>query len=337
MVTTPHVSGCLSCGAELAYLECAASMVCEGCGRTHQSNARCLAGHFFCDVCHSGETVEVIERLCLDSTQTDPVAITLSAMRHPKVKMHGAEHHYLAPAALLAAYCNQRGEPLERKASLLAEAKKRAAQVPGGTCGFWGACGAAIGSGIFVSLVTGATPRSKEPWALAQAMTSEVLGVYAKLGGPRCCKRNTWVATLAAAKFARQRLDTPMRAKGARCEFSALNPDCHKHECPFHPRPGPDADARALESLELALLGIEDEFFNAVALLVLGGEGRSVGHAHHLGALRFEVARHVLRQIRPGQGGAIGRHARTVTPKGGRGVTGGAPVEVFVRHRHRVR
>jgi hypothetical protein len=240
-----HFSGCLTCGAELVYLERAEAMTCAGCGRVHQSNARCANGHFFCDVCHSADTVDVIERLCLDSRETDPVTITLTAMRHPKVKMHGAEHHYLTPAALLTAYCNLRDEPLERKASMLAEAKKRAVQVPGGTCGYWGACGAAVGTGIFVSIVTGATPRSREPWAMAQAMTSEVLATYAKLGGPRCCKRNTWVAALTAAKFARQHLDTPMKAKGARCEFSAMNPDCHKLECPFHPRGLPDADARA--------------------------------------------------------------------------------------------
>lgn len=238
-------TGCLSCGADLTYLERAETMRCEGCGREHESNARCTNGHFFCDTCHSGETVDVIEQLCLDSTAVDPVAITLAAMHHPKVKMHGAEHHYLTPAALLTAWCNLRGESPERKASMLAEAKKRAVQVPGGTCGYWGTCGAAVGTGIFVSIVTGATPRSREPWALAQAMTSEVLATYARLGGPRCCKRNTWLATLTAAKFSRQRLETPMFARGARCEFSALNPDCHKHDCPFHPRTGPDAEARA--------------------------------------------------------------------------------------------
>lgn len=240
-----HFSGCLSCGAELVYLERAEPMTCAGCGRQHESNARCAAGHYFCDVCHSADAADVIERLCLDSPLTDPVAITLAAMQHPKVKMHGAEHHYLTPAALLAASCNLKGEPPERKASMLAEAKRRASQVPGGTCGMWGACGAAVGSGIFVSIITGATPRSKEPWALAQSMTAEVLAIYAKLGGPRCCKRNTWVATLTAAKFARRRLDTPMTARGARCEFSPKNPDCHKEDCPFHPRTGPDADARA--------------------------------------------------------------------------------------------
>ena len=234
MATPQHFSGCLSCGGELVYLERAEPMVCAGCGRTHESNARCVNGHFFCDVCHSGETVEVIERLCLDSTQTDPVALSLTVMRHPKVKMHGSEHHSLTPAALLSAYCNLRGEPAERKASLLAEAKKRAVQVPGGTCGYWGACGAGIGAGIFVSLVTGATPRSKEPWALAQAMTSEVLGLYAKLGGPRCCKRDSFLALREAWDFAQRQLAVDLPGEDSpHCEWSALNRECQREQCPF--------------------------------------------------------------------------------------------------------
>lgn len=231
-----HRSGCLACGAELTYLPVAEPMTCAGCGRTLSSTARCEQGHFFCDRCHSGDTAELIEQLCLESAQTDPAALTREVMHHPRLKMHGPEHHVLTPAALVTAWCNVRGEPRARKAELLAEVRRRGSQVPGGTCGLWGACGAAIGAGIFVSAVTGATPRSREPWALAQTITAEVLGIYAKLGGPRCCKRNTWLATLAAAKFSGQRLGTPLEAHGARCDFSPMNPDCHTVHCPFYPR-----------------------------------------------------------------------------------------------------
>jgi hypothetical protein len=232
-----HHSGCLSCGAPIVYGSKAEAMVCGRCGQIHQSTARCENGHFFCDGCHSGSTADAIELACLDSTETDPVTLARALMHHPRVKMHGSEHHFLAPAALLTTWCNTRGEPPSRKAELLAEAKRRAGQVPGGTCGYWGACGAGIGAGIFVSLVTGATPRSTDSWASAQAMTSEVLGILAKLGGPRCCKRSTWVALLAGSKFARQRLGVNLAARGPRCDFGPLNPDCHKGDCPFYPRP----------------------------------------------------------------------------------------------------
>lgn len=238
-----HRSGCLSCGAPLVYSATSEPMRCAGCGQRHDSPVRCEAGHFFCDVCHSGSTVDAIEAASIASDETDPVALARAVMHHPKVKMHGSEHHFLTPAALLTAWCNVRREPEERKRALVAEAKRRGSQVPGGTCGYWGACGAGIGAGIFVSLVTGATPRSKEPWALAQAMTAEVLATYAKVGGPRCCKRNTWLALLTASAFARKHLDTALVARGPRCEFSPMNPDCHRERCPFHPRATPPAVA----------------------------------------------------------------------------------------------
>jgi hypothetical protein len=231
-----HRTACLACGEELVYLPEAQGMRCAGCQRSFESHARCARGHFYCDACHSSDAMEVIERLCLHSEETDPAALTRAVMHHPALKMHGPEHHFLTPAALLAAWCNLRGEPEERKASLLTEARRRATQVPGGACGAWGACGAAIGAGIFVSVVTGATPRSREPWALSQAMTAEVLGVLARLGGPRCCKRNTWLATLAAAKFSGKHLGAPMPTRGAPCDFSPMNPDCHTEHCPFYPR-----------------------------------------------------------------------------------------------------
>ena len=234
---SPHRTGCLGCGAELVYQAQAEPMICAGCGRAFESTARCASGHFFCDLCHSGDAVDVIERLCLDSEATDPAALAREVMHHPALKMHGPEHHFLTPATLVVAWCALRGESWERKVALLAEARRRAVQVPGGSCG------AAIGAGIFVSLVTGATPRSREPWALSQAITAELLGTYARLGGPRCCKRNTWLATLTAAKFSGKHLGTPMPARGAQCDFSPLNPDCHTVHCPFYPRPGPVPEA----------------------------------------------------------------------------------------------
>jgi hypothetical protein len=80
-------------------------------------------------------------------------------MRAPSVNMHGPEHHVIVGAALITAYRNAGGaaEPLEK---LLGTVEKRGNKVPGGTCGFWGACGAALGAGIFLSAATGSTPLS---------------------------------------------------------------------------------------------------------------------------------------------------------------------------------
>mgnify|MGYP002869165356 CR=1 FL=1 len=70
-------------------------------------------------------------------------------MALPQVHMHGPEHHGIVPCVLLTAYRNNGGEV--DLPSSLREAVRRAKQVPGGTCGYWGACGAAIGAGIDIS------------------------------------------------------------------------------------------------------------------------------------------------------------------------------------------
>jgi len=228
-------SGCLVCGSPLRYRAAAEPMTCATCGATVPSTARCAQGHFVCDPCHGGTAKDVIERVCAAAEGTDPLEIARSLMRHPAVKLHGPEHHFLVPAALLAADANARGVP-EEKPRLVAEARRRSDPVAGGFCGFQGACGAAIGAGIYVSLATGATPLADEAWGLANGATARALEVLARVGGPRCCKRTTGLVLLAAVKYARERLGVELGGRGAPCEVSDLNGECIRARCPFHPR-----------------------------------------------------------------------------------------------------
>jgi hypothetical protein len=237
-------SGCLSCGAEIVYLPAAEPVSCAGCGATAESRARCAAGHFFCDGCHAGDAGDAVERICASAEEVDPVAIALQAMRHPAVKMHGPEHHFLVPAALLAAWSNARGEGGQRPGRV-AEARRRARPLAGGMCGTQGACGAAVGTGIFASIALGATPLSADEWRRAQLVTSRTLRVVAESGGPRCCKRDGWLAILEGARFAREELGVALPVQGPSCDFSDLNRQCIGDACPFHRPPagppGPDA------------------------------------------------------------------------------------------------
>ncbi len=226
-------TGCVVCGGPLEYLTAAEAMTCRGCGGTFRSDTRCLAGHFVCDRCHAADAAEVIERHCRETSSTDPVAIAVELMRHPALKMHGPEHHALVPAALVAAWCNARGEQAG-KAEKVAEARRRAEPVLGGFCGRQGACGAAIGVGIFASVVTGATPLATETWGLANRATARALELVGRVGGPRCCKRVTWLALLAAAKFARDELGVDLEARGPVCEWSGRNRECIERRCPFY-------------------------------------------------------------------------------------------------------
>lgn len=104
----------------------------------------------------------------------------------------------------------------------------------GGFCGFYGDCGAAVGTGIFVSLLTGATPLSKKEWRLANLMTARSLSAIAEYGGPRCCKRNTFLALREALKFIEEHFGTQLdEGRPIKCGFHMLNKECLLEECPF--------------------------------------------------------------------------------------------------------
>ena len=229
-----HQAGCLICGSEISYSREDSERICAICGTTVSTNVACTAGHYVCDTCHCHSANDLIQRICVTSRSTSPLELASQLMHSPLVKMHGPEHHFLVPAVLLSAWSNLLGVPEEDKKRKIETARRRAEDVKGGACGFLGSCGAAVGTGIFVSLITNATPLSRSEWAMANLMTSESLKVIAEHGGPRCCKRDTFLAILAAASFLRTRMNLDLDVSaGARCTWTDRNRECLKKECPF--------------------------------------------------------------------------------------------------------
>jgi len=163
--------------------------------------------------------------------------MALTLMRNPAIRMHGPEHHFLVPAVLLSAYYNQKKSAGE-KTEKIKEAEKRAKNILGGFCGYYGDCGAAVGTGIFISLITKATPLSEREWKLCNTMTAKSLLSIANMGGPRCCKRNTILAIIEAVSFLRENFDIESInvSENVKCEFNSLNKECIKDRCPFYDR-----------------------------------------------------------------------------------------------------
>ena len=221
---------CLICKAPLEYLTRDEMMECAICHRQELSKTRCINGHYVCTDCHT-QGMDSIFGLCLSESSTDPIAIIQKMMAMPFCHMHGPEHHVMVGAALLTAYKNAGGEIDLQQA--LNEIYRRGKQVPGGTCGFWGACGAGISSGQFVSIVTGSTPLAKEAWGLSNRMTSKSLENIGSVGGPRCCKRDSWLSILTAAKFVREHLGVEMTPSVPVCSYSGKNNQCIGSRCPF--------------------------------------------------------------------------------------------------------
>jgi hypothetical protein len=230
-----HKTGCLVCGEELVYTKEPERLECFYCHKLVESQTKCRNGHYICDRCHSLSAIDLIESYCIASKSEDPLELALTLMRNPSVKMHGPEHHFLVPAVLLATYYNIKNDP-EQKATKIRMAKKRADQILGGFCGFYGNCGAAVGTGIFLSLITDATPLSVNDWKLANLVTAKTLLTIAEHGGPRCCKRNTFLALLNAADFVKENFGVSFKLnKEVKCEFYPLNNECLQKNCPFHP------------------------------------------------------------------------------------------------------
>lgn len=124
-------------------------------------------------------------------------------------------------------------ENMGLRRQVLVEMMNRGRSVPGGACGFWGACGAGISTGMFVSIITKASPLTQESWGLSNLMTSKALGEIGKIGGPRCCKRDSYLAILSAIDFVKEHFDVEMEKKKVVCIHSDINNQCIGSRCPF--------------------------------------------------------------------------------------------------------
>jgi len=222
---------CLICGAPLKYLETDIEMECAVCHKKEPSKTVCEKGHYVCNECHTSG-VDALLGYCLAEDSKNPIEIIRKLMAMPFCHMHGPEHHIMVGAALLTAYKNSGGE-IDLEKSLI-EMQSRGKKVPGGVCGFWGACGAGISAGIFVSIVTGSTPLKEKEWALSNRMTADALREIAELGGPRCCKRNSYTAIQKATEFAKKHLGVEMESDNFKCIHKKENNQCIKERCPYH-------------------------------------------------------------------------------------------------------
>lgn len=221
---------CLICKAPLEYLETDILMECGICHKKENSKTRCIHGHYVCNECHM-KGLDSIIGVCMTETLKDPIAIIGKMMNMPFCHMHGPEHHVMVGAALLTAFRNAGGN-IDLHTSLI-EMINRGKNVPGGVCGFWGACGAGISSGMFVSIISKSTPLADEPFVLSHQMTARSLGKIGEIGGPRCCKRDSFLSILSAIDFVKEHFGIEMEKREIICNYSSKNSQCIGKRCPF--------------------------------------------------------------------------------------------------------
>ncbi|KAF5088342.1 hypothetical protein DSECCO2_39070 [anaerobic digester metagenome] len=155
-------------------------------------------------------------------------------MDQPFVPMHYPYHHYILPAALLTASAievKMQREELEEKLEIV---KDRSKNILAGFCGFYGACGSGVGTGIFASVLTGTSPMSDKTWQWTNQVTSISLQAIASVPGPRCCKRTGYLSLQASVPYLNEKLKLHLKTDDEIiCRYYEMNAECKKNLCPF--------------------------------------------------------------------------------------------------------
>lgn len=223
---------CGVCGVPLVNSPEDVPVKCGICGREAKIRLSCPNGHYVCPECSNLEIPQVLEKVISSSKSKSPGEILELVMAHPKLSMHGPDHHYIIPIVIIAAAKNAGYEvPVEA----IQEAMQRGLQVPGGWCGFCGACGAAVGMGIATSALTMATPVNGKKRSLAIEATSVALARMTD-NAPRCCKKAGRIAMETAVDFLNAKIGTKLeKGKTPVCTYSARNKECVKQACKYYP------------------------------------------------------------------------------------------------------
>ena len=218
---------------KIALFAMAAMLMLAACGTKQEENVATSAAE---EQPSQPQWMDSVAALCLQETSRNPIAVLETLMSQPFCHMHGPEHHVLVGAALLTAYNNSLPDSakLDMK-STLSEVMERGRKVPGGACGSMGACGASISTGIFMSVITRNTPFSTDTWRLCNLCTSRALEQVALNGGPRCCKRDSYLSILTAIDFVKDNLGVEMEKPVVHCTRSQSNEQCIGKKCPFAP------------------------------------------------------------------------------------------------------
>ena len=223
---------CMECGGKVTMgnLE---QRECLRCGKKYFDREVCENGHYICDECRRKAGSKAIYNICSKSDSRNPIDLALSVMNDSSIRMHDLKHHTLVASCLLTAYRNSGGD-IDLDACLR-DADKRGSWFPGGICGLAGTCGAAASTGIYYSIVTKTTPHSEETWSDTNMIVADTLTKIASIKGPRCCKRNSFIAILNAADYTEKKLGVKMELpERIRCRFTGRNDECIKERCPFY-------------------------------------------------------------------------------------------------------
>lgn len=233
-MTEHKAEHCMVCGQPLSYRGQGEPVCCTECGRHESSAIICPSGHYVCNACHSTLSLEQLPGQAKKTNGLAPEDILEELISLPKLPMHGPEHHAMAGLALLLA-SERCGVKLAD--NYIEETIRRSMQIPGGTCGYHGACGGAVSLGVAVSIVTGATPVTGLARGMAHRATAMAL-MHCGDDEARCCKRALRKTVSAGRDFFAEELGIsfPTPEGYQYCADISRNRECAKGHCPYFRR-----------------------------------------------------------------------------------------------------
>ena len=206
--------------------------VCTQCGKFGNVTV-CDNGHKVCNGCMDEIAFDRIHRICMESTSANPYEVFMRIIDDGSLRFHDFKHHVAVGSALLAAHRNA-GMNIDLD-FMLTEMCKRGRRVPPGSCGLMGNCGAAVSVGTFLSILTNTTPYSEDTWGDVNLATAQCLIQLALIGGPRCCKRNSFIALKVGARIASEKFGSEMEIpEDIVCQMHDSNTECIGERCPFY-------------------------------------------------------------------------------------------------------
>lgn len=234
ILNTANNNDCILCGDKVTTLKEPVTTHCDFCGKTKPTTHECESSHFLCDDCYNIPVNEFIKSECLNYKGDDPIALAVRIMNSPVIKMHGSEHHFIVPAVLLTCINNSKNTPEDIKEKL-DKASLRAENESTSTCTYHaGTCGAAIGTGIFLSMFLGRDHLQDDAWSLSNHVVADTMKKIAEHGGPRCCKRDTYFALETAIEYLNDSFALSLKKSEAKCTFSLRNRSCGLEQCIFY-------------------------------------------------------------------------------------------------------
>lgn len=234
LLNTLTNNDCILCGDAVKTLKEPINTHCDFCGKVKLTTHECESSHFLCDDCYNIPVTEYIKSTCLKYKGTDPIALAVEIMNAPVIKMHGSEHHFIVPAVLLTCINNLELQPgnLQEK---LDKAEERAANETSDVCTHHlGICGAAMGTGVFLSMFLNREHVHDDAWSLSNHIIADALKRIAEHGGPRCCKRDTYFSLLSAIDYLNDHFALNLQKSEPLCTFSLRNRSCGLEQCIFY-------------------------------------------------------------------------------------------------------